>query len=283
MIEVISLRYGTAFKKAFRDPEVFTAFVRDATGVSIDITEVQQEYSYKETIGRVKIEYDLFAEDTKHRTIVELQHIRDDDTFERFLYYHIIALIDQVHGHQRYAFDRDVITLVVLTRDIRDKRWQFDWAEVNFDVHNVQGTALGIFNHRLVFVNARRVSATTPAALRPWLEMVEDSLDGKVDEGRFTNDLLQRVIQRIRVDRVDPEEAMRLKDEATWEVAKADARADGERKGRADGLADGLAEGEKKGRIMAMKDAARRLVDAGHSPEDAARLLGITVEDLQEP
>ncbi|MEI7894838.1 MAG: hypothetical protein WCI05_17205, partial [Myxococcales bacterium] len=91
----------------------------------------------------------------------------------------------------------------------------------------------------------------------------------------------------IRVDRVDPEEAMRLKDEATWEVAKADARADGERKGRADGLAeglaDGLAEGEKKGRIMAMKDAARRLVDAGHSPEDAARLLGITVEDLQEP
>ena len=70
-------------------------------------------------------------------------------------------------------------------------------------------------------------------------------------------------------------------DEATWEVVKADAREAGERKGRA----EGLAEGERKAQEAAKKlaQAARRLIDAGHSPENAARLLGIPLEELQEP
>ena len=242
MIDVVPLRFGTAFKKAFRDPEVLSAFVRDATGISVDLKQVQQEYTYKEPIGRVNVTYDLFAEDTTHRTIVELQHIRDDDSFDRFLYYHLLAIIEQVHGHANYHFDREVITLVVLTRAPRDPRWRFDLAELPFDVRDSNGTSLGFFGHRLVFVNARCVSSTTPAALRPWLAVVEDSLDGQVDEKQHPNALIKRVINEIRVERLDPNEAMHLAEENGWEIAKKEAREAGHDEGEARGRAAGRAE-----------------------------------------
>ena len=37
MKKVASLRYGVIFKKAFADPQIFTAFVRDFVGVKIEI------------------------------------------------------------------------------------------------------------------------------------------------------------------------------------------------------------------------------------------------------
>ena len=39
MKQVASLRYGVVFKKAFCDPEIFTAFVRDILEVEIEINE----------------------------------------------------------------------------------------------------------------------------------------------------------------------------------------------------------------------------------------------------
>jgi hypothetical protein len=37
MKKVAPLRYGVIFKKAFCDPEIFSAFVRDVTGVPIEV------------------------------------------------------------------------------------------------------------------------------------------------------------------------------------------------------------------------------------------------------
>ncbi len=52
------LRYGTAFKKAFGDREVFSRFASDVLGITVDVPVVHTEYSYPEAVGRVKVEYD---------------------------------------------------------------------------------------------------------------------------------------------------------------------------------------------------------------------------------
>ena len=45
MVKVIPLRYGTIFKKAFRDSMVFSRFASDVLGMPIEITTVHQEFS----------------------------------------------------------------------------------------------------------------------------------------------------------------------------------------------------------------------------------------------
>ncbi|MCP4347055.1 MAG: hypothetical protein GY795_50590, partial [Desulfobacterales bacterium] len=63
MKEVASLRYGVVFKKAFSDPEIFTAFVRDFLGIEIEIDKVETEKSFGPPVGKIDSRFDLYAED----------------------------------------------------------------------------------------------------------------------------------------------------------------------------------------------------------------------------
>lgn len=107
MVEVIPLKYGSIFKHAFSQVDVFTQFTKDILDIDIHIDEVHTEYEYPEPIGFVKSKYDLFAEDKEKRIIVEIQQVKEYDFFDRFMYYHLIRLVEQVGGYQEYAFERN--------------------------------------------------------------------------------------------------------------------------------------------------------------------------------
>ena len=96
MIDVIPLKYGPIFKRAFSKPNIFREFVHAVTGVQVNVKRVHTEYKYPERVGNVNIQYDIFAEDEEQRIIIEIQHIKEEDFFHRFLYYHMIGIIDQV-------------------------------------------------------------------------------------------------------------------------------------------------------------------------------------------
>ena len=66
MKEVASLRYGVIFKKAFSDPDIFKAFVKDFLGIELNIDKVEMEKSFDPPIGNVDSRFDLFAEDKKN-------------------------------------------------------------------------------------------------------------------------------------------------------------------------------------------------------------------------
>lgn len=74
MKQVASLRYGVIFKKAFSDPEIFTAFVKDFLGIELEITHVEAEKSFSPPISPIDSRFDLFAEDKKNRVVVDIQH-----------------------------------------------------------------------------------------------------------------------------------------------------------------------------------------------------------------
>jgi hypothetical protein len=65
MKQVAPLRYGVIFKKAFSQPDIFTAFVKDVLGIEFGCDAVETEKSFVQTIGNVKVEFDLYAEDKK--------------------------------------------------------------------------------------------------------------------------------------------------------------------------------------------------------------------------
>ena len=115
MIEVASLRYGVIFNKAFSQPHIFTAFVKDVLGIDIEIDSVETEKSFSPIVGHVNSRFDLFAEDKKNRIIVDIQHKRYSDHYDRFLHYHCVALIEQISSSTNYKPDMNVYTIVVLT------------------------------------------------------------------------------------------------------------------------------------------------------------------------
>ncbi|KOR27542.1 hypothetical protein TI03_06680, partial [Achromatium sp. WMS1] len=89
--------------------------------IELDIDKVETEKAFSPAIGHVDSRFDLFAEDKKHRTIVDIQHVRNTDHYHRFLHYHCAALLEQVVNSKDYRPQLKVFTIVVLTSGDRHK------------------------------------------------------------------------------------------------------------------------------------------------------------------
>ena len=236
MLSVVPMRYGTAFKKAFSDPMAFSALVKGALDIDFHPQRIEQEHSFRPAVAHVNVAYDLFAEDVEQRTIVELQHVRDDESYDRFLYYHCIGLAEQIVGSTSYKFPRKVYTLVVLTRWPSEPRLQFGRAVGNIDPVTDEGKKLGVYEHRLVFVNAKAPSSMLPVGLRGLMALVEDTLDGLVDETKYPDELSQRILRQIEKSQLTAEENATVKEEATWEQAKRETATEAKAAGVREGL-----------------------------------------------
>lgn len=219
MKRVAPLRYDVIFKKAFSDPDIFTAFVHDVLGIRIQISKVQTEKAFKPPIGRVASRFDLFAEDLKNRIIVDIQHVRYLDHYDAFLHYHCAAILEQVTKAENYRPKLAVYSIIVLTSG--DKH-TVDWATIDFDPKTRDGEGLGEIPHKVVYLCPKYVTAATPAPLRQWLQAIDDTLDETVDESDYENPLIQRIFDLIEQDRVSPEERAKMFEEYNQEALKQD-------------------------------------------------------------
>jgi len=262
MIEVIPLKYGTMFKRAFSQPDVFCQFANDILGIQINIDKVHTEYEYPEPIGFVRSKYDLFAEDTEQRIIVEIQQVKEDDFFDRFLYYHLISLVEQVGGFQEYGFDRTVYTIVLLTSIPRDGSVNFSCAVSDMNPIDEHEKTVSVYPHRLVFLCPRHVNEKTPPMVGKWLNFIKDSLDGEIDETNYQESLLQKIIAIIRKQSIDPTLLSEIKDEAAWEKAKKRF----------------VAEGIEKGIFM----MAKKMKEAGVAIKTIAEVTGLSIEQIED-
>lgn len=281
MVEVIPLKYGPTFKRIFSDTEVFNQFASDVLGIPINVNKVHTEYEYPESVGYVKLKYDLFAEDEETRTIVEIQHIREEDFFDRFLYYHLIALAEQVRGFYAYRFERTVYTIVVLTSRPQPKHLRFSYAVSNMSPVDEFGTQIDLYPHRLIFLSPKSVNDDTPAQVRPWLELIADSLDSQIEAERYDSNLFQQIIERMRRNTLSPEELARIKDESAWEDAKARAKREGREEGIEEGREEGREEGLEAGRREAILEVARSLAKQGMATTLIANATGLDIAEIE--
>jgi len=198
------------FKKAFAEPDIFKAFVKDFLGIKLNIDKVEIEKEFEPTIGNVETRFDLFAEDKQNRVIVDIQHVRYSDHYDRFLHYHCVALLEQIASSKSYHPKLKVFTIVVLTSGDKHK---VDIATTDFDPKDRNGKPLNEIPHKILYVCPKYVTDDTPEPYREWLLAIQDSLDEEVDETAYQRKEIQRVFELIARELISPKERFKMKDE----------------------------------------------------------------------
>jgi len=277
MTEVLSLHSGTVFKHAFSKPNIFREFVRDITGVEINPKQIHTEYEYNEPVGNVKIKYDIFAEDDKERVVVEIQHIKEEDFFARFLYYHMIGIIEQVAKHDAYEPPKRVFTIVVLASVPRDGSITFSWGRHLMEILDEHNKRHEIAPHELIFLNPRLVNESTPDSTKPWLELIKDSFDKQMDKGDYESPTFKDLIDSINKQRMTDAVSAGIKDETAWEMASQRFHEEGVE----EGVEIGMEEGIEKGRRQQQEETARIMLEKDVELSIITAATGLTVEEIE--
>lgn len=254
MQAVASLRYGVIFKKAFSQPDIFTAFVKDILGIDLIIDHVETEKSFSSPIGSVNNHFDLFAEDKVNPIIVDIQHRRYPDHYQRFLHYHCAALLEQAVSARDYRPALAVYTIVVLTSGDKYAR---DMLMIDFDPKDRHGVGVGEIPHKILYLCPKYLNEETPEAWREWMLAINDSLDEEMDESAYQNENVQKVLQTIRKDTLTPQDHARMKDEYSEEALRKEER----EKALQEGIEQGLEKGMEKGEHRKAVDIATKLLD----------------------
>jgi len=266
MIEVAPLRYGVIFKKVFSKPHIFTAFVKDILGIEIEIDKVETEKSFSPVIGNVDSRFDLFAQDKKNRFIVDIQHKRYQDHYDRFLHYHCVALLEQITSSANYKPNKQVYTIVVLTSG--DKH-QTDILTTDFSPKKLDGTRVAETQHKIVYVCPKYVNDKTPEPYKEWLKAINDSLDKQVEESDYQNEIIQEIFSLIKKDKISPAEYARMKDEYSDEEYLEEQT----QKARKEGMEKGM---EKGVSIM-----AKNMKEAKIAIETIMEVTGLSIEQIE--
>jgi len=272
MKQVASLQYGVMFKKAFCDPEIFTAFVEDCLHIHLEIDHVETEKSFAPPIGNVNVRFDLYAEDRKNRIIVDIQHERYADHYHRFLHYQCAAILEQIANAADYQPAMAVFTIVVLTSG---DKYRKDVTITDFDPHDLQGQPLGEIPHKIMYLCPKYANDATPEPLREWLRAIADSLNEQVDETRYTRAVVRRIFDHIRRDDVTPDERGRMIDEYSQTKLRLEEYEKGVNKGKEEGLREGRQENKEA--------TARNLAKIGVlTDEQIAAATGLPVTRIRE-
>jgi predicted transposase/invertase (TIGR01784 family) len=258
MKEVASLQYGVIFKKAFSQIDVFKAFVKDITGVELEIDKVETEKSFDQKIGNIRVEFDLYAEDLKNRVIIEIQHQNGSDYYDRFLHYHCVALLEQAANYRNYKPDLTVYTIVVLTSADKHKT---DVAVIDFDPKDRYGKSLGVIKHKVIYLAVKYVDENTPEIYRDWLSAINESLSEKIDETHYQRPELQTVINSIAKNLVSPEEKY-------WMIEEYNFEDDKKKKFEA-------------GKLDAKREIVENMLVQGLDLNTVAKLTGLTVAEME--
>ncbi|KHD10397.1 hypothetical protein PN36_06340 [Candidatus Thiomargarita nelsonii] len=260
MKKVAPLRYDVIFKKAFGQPEMFTALVNSLLDLQIEINEVEN----------VATRFDLFAEDKKNRLLIEVQHAHYSDTYERFVYYQCSAMVDLIASSANYSFPVTVITLVFFTGKKTPNPNGSGILVHDFEPRDLANGEVveGVYGqkHRLIFVFTNSVKKKkTPKNYLEWMQAIDDSLDENVNEEGYTNPHIRRLFELIEKDQITPEEYARMKDEYNQEESEKQA----EEKGRR--------EGEDK-----LRKAASNLKTLGSlTEEEIAGAIGLSLDEVR--
>jgi predicted transposase/invertase (TIGR01784 family) len=260
MKQVASLQYGVIFKKAFSQPDIFTAFVKAVLGINFSCDKVETEKSFRPAIGNVDSRFDLYAQDEKNRVIVDIQHRKKDSHYDRFLHYHCAAILEQMpRGEQSYRPPLAVYTIVVLTS--MDK-YEKDVLTIDFDPKDLQGKGINEIPHKVIYLCPKCVNANTPIAYREWMEAIADTLDTTVEESDYHDAMIQKVFEAIEEDGLTPRDRYNMIEE--YEDNKF------------------VADKEKEAELKSKKTIAKNLLFANVATDLIAQTTGLSLSEIEK-
>ncbi len=236
-----SLDNEVHFKKVFTDVEVFTAFVKDVLGIDIQIDKVETEKVLPNKIGPIKFKMDLFAEDTKSRTVVEIQKVDYDYTYDRFSHYFLANLLDVQRKSNDYGYEKDVYIIVVVTSayKISSKSGEVIKKDVmitDINPRDLQGQVIEMTNHKMLILNPTNIQPNTPTDIVDWLDLIKESIKNPEHPNiNMTKPAIAKAAKLAEKDELTPEQLadskiqyMRKKAVALWEQQVQEAKEEAE-------------------------------------------------------
>ena len=201
----------TIFKKAFTDKEVFVQFVKDILNIDFKVGKIETEKKFEIPVGLIDIKFDIFAESTDNRVIVEIQRMDYDYNFDRFLDYFLAAIIELQKNYKSYKIEKTVYTIVLITAPyIINKQGmpvKDDVLITELNPQNLKGQIRDIFGHKLVFLNPNYQDAQTPESIKDWLQLIHESINNPENPNINQNKpAIKRVAEIIAEDKISPEE-----------------------------------------------------------------------------
>jgi hypothetical protein len=219
------------FKKAFSDKTVLESFVSDVTGIPFTAATIETEKQFDPPVAGVRIRYDIFAQSEDGRAIIELQRVRYDWHFDRFLHYHLAAILEQPGGHEDYRLRRTVHTIVLLTAPYRladrsNRMIEDSLLISSLDPRTLADQVRPVFGHQLIFLNPSFPHADLPRGIPQWLDLVNLSLrqiNWEENEGEIAclRPEVRRAAQLIAWDGLSPDEREQFMEASETEKAAA--------------------------------------------------------------
>jgi PD-(D/E)XK nuclease family transposase len=252
------------FKKAFTDEIVFKAFVKDIVGIDVQPDKIETEKAFQPRLGSINFKYDIFAEDSKKRIVIEIQKVEYDHNFDRFLHYHLQAVTEQQRSSEDYTVDKTVYTIVVMTAPykINEKTREIYRDEVlisTLNPKNLKGIERKLFDHELIYLNPNYKGQDTPQNYRDWLDLIYESIHNPENPKVNTqNKGVKRATELVSYENISPEE---------WEGAKMEA---------------------SKRKVIKLEieeakmEIAKRAIEKGFDNDTIAELTDLTVEQIKE-
>jgi uncharacterized protein YjbJ (UPF0337 family) len=275
------------FKKVFTDVDVFRAFVKDVLGIDMNITKVETEKVLPSKTSAIKFRMDLFAEDKANRTVVEIQKVDYDYTYDRFTHYFTGNLVDIQRSSKTYEYAKDVYIIVVVTSAYRmtDKNGKLikdDVLITDINPRNLNGEIREMHNHKLVILNSTHTTKDTPPAILDWLDLIKESMKNPENPKINTSKpAIVRAAQLAEADNIDPEEVADAKIEEMRKETLARVELDAEKKVKVAEDAAKEAEGKAKeaegkakeaeGKAKVAEDAAKEAIDKLKNAQEAQK------------
>lgn len=259
------------FKKLFRDPDVLTVFLKDLTGLDLDIRPeyIETEKRFTPPVGAVDIVLDIVVEDPTHRILIEMQRERYDYHYDRFLYYHQVATVELTRSYRDYRLGRTVYTIVWLTARSRDPLYQHGLITTSLCSVTDQGEALSLYPHRLFFLNPFYRNDQTRAGLDDWLQLVVESITNPQQPTlNYQRDIIRKASGLIEGDSVTPEERRIMFEETGYEIHLQLREA----QGRAEGL--------EEGKLEQSREIARTMLVEGIDHAMISRITSLSADEV---
>jgi predicted transposase/invertase (TIGR01784 family) len=261
----------TIFKQVFTDKTVFISFVKDILDIDIEVDKIETEKKFDPKVGNIDFAYDIFAESTDHRVIIEIQRVDYDYNLDRFLHYHMMAIAELQRSAKDYRIDQKVFTIVVLTEpykiDLKTNIPIKDEVMISSaDPRNLQDKIVPVYGHKLIYLNHHYKNENTPSNYRDWLDLFYESIHNPDDyHVNLSHIGIKRAVELIEYDRLSPETRHQMKISEQRKVV----RNLGEEKARN--------EGAEKERIK----MAKAMKQEGESVDKISKYTGLSKEEIE--
>ncbi len=263
--------------------DILQTFVKDLIGIDFEPEKIETEKKFAPSIGDIDFALDIFAEDSKHRAIIEIQRVRYGYHFDRFLHYYLAAIVELAKNYKLYKLDRTVYTIVWLTRRVRDPLYQHSLVTTTFQSVAENGDTLSIYPHRLYFLNSFYPTEQLAPDLADWLCFVEESIthpnNPQINEQRA---IFHKASDVIDEDGLTSQERAAIIDEREYEEKRRQDWEDALQEGMEKGMEQGMEQGMEKGEKHNALNTARKMLAKGYAPNEITELTGLTSKDITD-